>query len=296
MDRAARMLLAAAVTAVALTGCAASAAPAPASTAPPDGVTVAVYQTRTDVGQHKLELSITNGTDGRLTITRAEFRSEQFAEPAVWPKDSTFIIAGATVDLPVELGAADCDAVDPVPIVEFDYELESGAAGTAVTEADDRIDRLPSLMAEDCIQQSVEAVAVVTATTAPRVVERAGVLVAEVDLSVAPTGSAGLLTIASWRSTTLVTPADPVSAAALPEAGIDLAVSGTDAPFTVTLTLIPNRCDPHAVAEDKRGTIFPLRILLADGTEGTLFVPAADAVRGALYDFVPQACAAAPTA
>lgn len=295
MDRCVRMPLVAAIAAVALVGCAPVDPPTPASTAPPDGVTVAVYQTRTDVGQHKLELSITNGTDERLTVTRAEFRSEQFAEPAVWPKESTFVVAGATVDLPVELGAPDCDAVDPVPVVEFDYELASGVAGTAVTEADDRIDRLPTLMAEDCIQQSVEEVAVITATTAPRIVERAGALVAEVDLSIAPTGSDGSVTIASWRSTTLVTPADPTSSAALPEAELDLTVSGDDAPSVVTLTLIPNRCDPHAVAEDKRGTIFPLRIVLADGTEGTLFVASADAVRGALYDYVPQACAAAPT-
>lgn len=294
MDRAVRMLLAAAVAAVALAGCASPVAPAPASAAPPEGVTVAVYQTRTDVGQHKLELSITNGTDGRLTITGAEFRSEQFLEPAVWPKESTFIVAGATVDLPVELGAVDCDAVDPVPVVEFDYELESGVTGTAVTEADDRIDRLPALMAEDCIQQSVEEIAVITATTAPRLVERVGALVAEVDLTVAPTGSADSLTIASWRSTTLVTPADPVSAAALPDARLDLTVAGGDAPSSVTLTLIPNRCDPHAVAEDKRGTIFPLSVVLADGTGGTLFVPAADAVRGALYDYVPRACAVTP--
>ncbi len=288
------MLLVAAIAAVALAGCASSSAPPPGSTAPPAGVTVAVYQTRTDVGQHRLELSITNGTDGRLTITRAEFRSEQFVEPAAWPKDSTFVAAGATVDLPVELGAPDCDAVNPVPVVEFDYALESGVTGTAVTEADDRIDRLPSLMAEDCIQQSVEEVAVVTASTAPRIVSRAGALVAEVDLTVSPSGSAGSLTIVSWRSTTLVTPVDPASAATLPEAELDLVVAGTGTPSTVTLTLMPNRCDPHAVAEDKRGTIFPLSIVLADGTEGTLFVPAADAVRGALYDYVPLACAAVP--
>ena len=60
-------------------------------------------------------------------------------------------------------------------------------------------------------------------------------------------------------------------------------------PSVVVLQLTPGRCDPHAIAEDKRGTIMPIDVVV-DGTAGRIYVPAADAVRGALYTFVTESC------
>jgi len=71
---------------------------------------------------------------------------------------------------------------------------------------------------------------------------------------------------------------------------VALTVDGRSQTSAVTLTLVPARCDPHAVAEDKRGTVFPLRVSV-DGTSGTVYVAADAEVKAALYDFVRAACA-----
>ena len=56
------------------------------------------------------------------------------------------------------------------------------------------------------------------------------------------------------------------------------------------LPVVPSRCDPHAVAEDKRGTFFGVRARV-DGVEQPVFyVPASDALRGAVYDLVAESC------
>ena len=257
---------------------------------PPEGVSVAVYQTRTDVGPRRLQLSIQNGTGSTFLITGARFASDQFIETAVWRKESTTIPAGATVDLPVLLPAPKCTSESSQPIVEFDYVLEDGTVGTARTVADDRLDRLPALRAEDCLAQAVSDVVGLTITSLPRAASIDGVPVIELDLAAEPTGVEGSVELGTLSSTTLLMVADPNSGMPTNEQPIGVTIRGTDEPSVVTLTLVTGRCDPHAIQEDKRGTIMPIDVRVGD-LAGRIFVPAADAVRGALYQFVTDACA-----
>jgi hypothetical protein len=61
-------------------------------------------------------------------------------------------------------------------------------------------------------------------------------------------------------------------------------------PGTVlALRVRPARCDPHAVAEDKVGTLLPLTVAVGS-REGVLKVAADGQLRAQLYDFVTQAC------
>ncbi|MBX3099206.1 MAG: hypothetical protein KF761_06455 [Salinibacterium sp.] len=271
--------------AVALAGCAAPAG----STAPPEGVSVAVYQTRTDVGPRRLELSIQNGSTEPLHVTGARLFSAQFTETAVWMKASTTIPAGATIDLPVLLPAPDCTAADPQPIVEFDYTREDGSTGTARTVADDRLDRLPALRAEDCLAKAVSDIVDLSITAPPRAGLINGVPVIEVELAAVPTGATGSVELSTLSSTTLFMAPDPLTGMATNEQPIGVTIAGTDDPSVVTLFLVPGRCDPHAIQEDKRGTIMPIDVKVGD-LEGRIYVPSADAVRGALYQFVTNAC------
>ncbi len=55
------------------------------------------------------------------------------------------------------------------------------------------------------------------------------------------------------------------------------------------LGIRPSRCDPHAVAEDKVGTLLPLRVRVA-GREGVLKIDSGSQLRGRIYDFVTKAC------
>ena len=256
----------------------------------PEGVSVSVYQTRTDVGPRRLELSIENGTSGPLLITGARLDSDQFVEIAVWQKESTTIPAGATVDLPVLLPAPACSAESALPVVEFDYVLEDGTVGTARTVADDRLDRLPALEAEDCLAKAVSDIVALTITAPPRSGSIGGVAVIELELAAEPTGAAGSVELGTLSSTTLFMVPDPTTGMPTNDQPIGVTIRGTDEPSIITLTIVPGRCDPHAIQEDKRGTIMPIDVRVGD-LVGRLFVPAADAVRGALYQFVTDACA-----
>ena len=70
--------------------------------------------------------------------------------------------------------------------------------------------------------------------------------------------------------------------------GISIEQGGPPAEWR--LWIRPARCDPHAVAEDKVGTLLPLNVQ-ADGREGQLKIAAGAVLRGQLYDFVTRACA-----
>ncbi|MFD8237495.1 hypothetical protein ACFV20_37220, partial [Streptomyces sp. NPDC059696] len=57
----------------------------------------------------------------------------------------------------------------------------------------------------------------------------------------------------------------------------------------VPLRIRPARCDPHAVAEDKVGTLLPLKVTVGK-RNGLLKVAAPTELKGRIYDFVTAAC------
>ncbi|MGV8896696.1 MAG: hypothetical protein ACOH10_03025 [Rhodoglobus sp.] len=269
---------------LALSGCSAD-----ASQDAPAGLSLSVYQNRTDVEARKLEVSFLNETGSVLTVSRLELRAGQFAGAAIWPKDSTTIPDGVTMSLPVPLPEPACDSTPTDAVVEFDYTLADGRAGTAIATPVDELERLPGIREDDCIAVSVASVVSVRLDSAPRLSSVAGRAVIELDLALTPTGASGSVHLTSAASTTLLAPVDPEGADAS-ELPIDRTIVGNDAPSTVTLRYAPNRCDPHAIAEDKRGTIIPIAATTSDGFEGRLYISAPDEVRNALYDFVRTAC------
>ena len=266
-----------------LSGCAATASDAP------DGLSLSVYQNRTDVEARKLEVSFLNETGSAMTVTRLELRAGQFVGSAIWPKDSTTIPSGVTISLPVPLPEPDCATSPTDAVVEFDYRLADGRSGTVVATPVDTLERLPGIRQDDCIAVSVASVVSVRLDSAPRVSTIGGRTVAEIDLTLTPTGAAGSVMFKTAASTTLFAPVGP-DGASVAEFSIDREVFSTDAPSVATLIYAPNRCDPHAIAEDKRGTILPIAVSTSDGFDGRLYVSAPDDVRDALYDFVRTAC------
>ena len=282
-----RLSIAFVLFAVVLAGCAADSA---SEVELPEGVAVSVYQTRSDFSARKLEVSITNDTAEVLTIEGVLLDGEQFAEPAAWPKDSTTINPGVTADLPVQLGDADCTAKTLTTTVAIDFRLGDADAATAVTEPTDSLDRLGALFADDCFIEKVTPTATITAATAPREVTLGSRRAALVDLAITPTGAGEPFTIDAVGNTTLLTMVDPESGAQGALVEIDREVDAATSASTLTLAIVPSRCDPHAIAEDKRGTIFPLEVTLASGEKGRVYVPATTEVKSAIYDFVTAAC------
>jgi hypothetical protein len=275
-----------------------------------EAFTVSVHQSRSNVAARQLSLALTNTSEARIEITAARFRSNQFLSDAVWQKGSTTIRPGVTADLPVTLPAADCSATNPEAVVEVTYrpvaDPASEVAGEGSGEGDSRtvfltpkdpLGQLDPLFAADCLRDTAARVASIAATTAPRIVSGGERLIAELDLTITPTDDRGSLAVRAVTGTTLFTQLEPATGAPADRREVDVAVRADAPPSVLTLHLAPSRCDPHAIAEDKLGTVFPLEVEVAGGTgesgglrTGIVSVAAADEVRALLYAFVDEAC------
>jgi hypothetical protein len=253
----------------------------------PDDVTVSVFQTRFDYGIRQLELKVSNGTDDPLTITRAALESNRFAKDAVWDRPQV-IPPGAARDLKVLLTEPVCDDSAPQDVVALDFTLASGESGSARVIPTDETSRLAAISAEDCLSVSVAQHA---AIEPPSVVEWMPSAHAPATLSftVEPTSETGSLTIHFVKGTVLLSLVDPAGAPTYQE-DLDLEFDASTGASVIPLRIIPNRCDPHAIAEDKRGTFFAFEVSTTDDTEGRLFIAVSDEVRASLYDFYADYC------
>jgi len=247
---------------------------------------VSIKQYRLDYAPRALEVSVTNGTDDPLVVTRASFDSPLFDGTTSWTRHST-IPAGSTRDLRVLLGSPVCDVPEPVrsPVAVVEFETADGAVGTGSAEPADRFDTVAKVIAEDCIAEHTGEVATITAGDSLRLEQRAGELVALLDLTAAPTGAQGVVSVATVARTTLLGPADHSTGW-----NLGWAASAASGPLTTTLEIVPSNCNPHIVAEDKRGTFFPLAVTLGPDEAGTVFVGVSDEVRGEIYAYVGQYC------
>lgn len=254
----------------------------------PEGVTVSVYQSRSDYSAGLIDLRITNGSDAALTLTAATLASTQYRDVAHWDRGTT-LASGATVDLRLDLPEPSCPTpADARPRVTIAFATAGDAASTASLVADDPIGTLEKLSKEECISF---AVGVHAAITAPDHVdwEPGAHAPARLELHVAPTQAEGSATVVAVQQTNLFGLAGR-GAAVLSERPVGLQVSAASRASSIRLDLVPNRCDPHAVAEDKRGTFFPLEVATSEGDTGTMYIEAPDAVRESLYEFVADWC------
>jgi len=240
------VLAAATATLAALAGCA-----APPPPAAPD-VSVVVYQPRTDVTGGRLAIQVHNGAATPLEVVAARLSSPDFAHDAVWPGDGVTIPAGARIDLRAPIPEFACEA-HPDAVATIEVRTEQGIRQVELG-ADDPFDLLPRLHSAWCVAAEIAEIAVVT----PReVVVPEGRGAAVLVLDVAPTGAPGVVHLEAVSGTTLLQPA--IDGRATDRLVLEIAL-GADGPAQVRIPFVPNRCDAHALAEDKVGTIIPFTV------------------------------------
>jgi hypothetical protein len=275
-----RLALAALAAGVLASGLLAGCAPA-APTLSPD-VTIMVYQPRTDIVHHRLAIQVQNGTDVPLQVVGARLSSDDFVADAVWGNDSATVPAGRALDLRAPLPEVRCDAATtPVATIEF---VAGDTTGVAVLPVDDPFELLPRLHREACLAEQIAEVAILT----PReVILPDGVAPAILVIDVDPTGAPGVVTVDAVGGTTLLQPTRDGKAADQVPVGVAI---DADGPGELRIAFVPNRCDPHALMEDKIGTIIPLYITTATATFERWMLPVTDAQRGDFYAFFAAYC------
>jgi hypothetical protein len=264
---------------IALSGC------TPMNSAP-EGVTVSVYQPRPDVAAGRIAIQVHNGGSTPLTVTGARLESSFFVGSLAWASEREPVVApGSRLDLRVPLVDSECaETVEAVHTVVLDYRL-GDVAGTVELVPDDPFDLLPRLRDAACL--GVRVGEIVELTASELISSGAPGAPGELVIAVTPTGAAGSVTVHAAFSTTLLAPAlDGTGVGELP-LGVELGAGG---PAEFRVPVVPNRCDPHALAEDKVGTRLPLEVATSTGAHGQLILAASDGLRAQMYAFYATYC------
>jgi hypothetical protein len=262
----------------------AACAPGSESAGLPQGISVELRQSRADVAARQAMVSVHNGTDRPLEVGDVSVADARFSAPAERVVDRTSTVApGATVDIRVQLAEVVCGVADEAgATVSLAYRRD-GHEGTAVVPIADTVPFVADLHARECLRaDALRSAAVELGGFAPSAADAPATL----DLVVTPQPGEGDLRITGIRETNLLTFAEV-------DAGLhrlDIDQTGTDrTATTVGLPLLPLRCDPHAVQEDKRGTVFRVFVRVG-GRDGSFDVAASPELRGEILGWIADWC------
>lgn len=258
------------------------------SVEPPEGIEVSIYQPRSDISMNRIAIQFENNGTEPLTITAASLASNFFAQELAWRPGQlpTKVPPGLAIDLRVDIPAVDsCEDGESGGEVLFSWTAGE-VSGTSVVIPDDTFGILDSLHSNFCFIEAINKVGKIAAVSLTPPAQ--GPAPATLMISIVPTGQKGTVTIDSIGSTTLLNPADSNG---IGYGQLDLGVAiSANGPNTITIPIVPNRCDEHAIAEDKIGTRMPLFVTLSDGTQGRYVLPASDQLRAEMYSFYTSFC------
>jgi hypothetical protein len=270
--------------ALALTGCtgtsddepgqdAGSAAPA---TAP---LTGELRQFRGNAAQRLVQITLR--PTAPLTVASGSLSAEGFRDGPLRSFDVT-LPAGAVIDLPVEYGAADCRAA-PGPARAVLSVLQEGAAQEVELPLDDR-GLVARLHEAECAEQALgEQVRFTVVPGEPRV------------------SSEGRPALPATLRLTRTAPGDRVVVSELgahivfsvrPERARTplLVLEADEQTAEAELELVPTRCEPHALAENKRMGLLGIYAGLGDAEPRLTTVVPDDATRARLTTFAVEGC------
>ena len=265
--------------AIVLAGCAAPATPAGV----PEGITTELRQGRFDVEARQLVVHVENGSASPVDIDGLVVTAPVFAAPL--EHDQPFdLSAGEGIDIRIDLPDPQCGSGEGEPLVELRGRTPDEPF-TGEVAPTDPFDTLERIGATDCLAASVDAVAAITLpehlrTTGSGAAQRAWI---DVLVTPEPSGDASFV-IDVVHGTTLLNAEDG------PEWPLALDVATGGEPITITLAVRPARCDAHAIADDKRGTILPFEITTNDGLTGRIDRSSGDSLQAELYDYVTERC------
>ena len=257
--------------------------PVPSGTLPA-GVEVELFQLRSDVAERGAQVRVINDSDTDLVVTSLTFADDWFADEAVRDRVST-VPAGRTVDLRFALPESACEDEPDAASRTSQVTLELEGGGAATVDVADPLGFTTLIHEKECLRHDLAGVATLEWT---EFTPSAAPLPAELELSITPAGDAETAELVEIQTTNLVQFADEPTPFALA-----LPVTGTDADSAVSVPLVPLRCDPHAVMEDKRGTVFNV-LVEVDGASGVVEVAAPEAMRGAILRWVADWCGFGP--
>ncbi|GAB3603523.1 hypothetical protein [Microbacterium aureliae] len=289
MRRVAPAVAALVLAAAPLAGCDGAASPAASDDAPlGERVQVTLVQLRGDVAARQAQVQVVNVSETPVTVGDVAVVDQRFDREAVRviAGGSSEVAPGGRVDVRVHLPQVDCTAPhDGEPRVRLALAV-GGRSEVVTVPAGDPLGFVAPLHEREC--------------RAMRVFEAAELSFAGFDaaapgdaaalrLRIAPVAAAPgapAVTIEDVQPTNLLEFAGEAPGAAHP---IGVRATPGAASVEIVLPIVPSRCDPHAVQEDKRGTIFDVRVVV-DGDPGEIELFVGETLRGRILSWVADWC------
>jgi len=253
----------------------------------PADVKVSVFQLRSDYAIRGAQIEITNRGSHALTITSATFESAWFTKKVSSTSTPNEVPAKSTTDFRIALSAGRCDASKASPVVHVSYRRPDGSTGAATVTPRIPFGSLSIVHGQDCARQDFEKVATISVAPALRFdppVADNGKRVALLDLTFTPTGAPGSVFLRTTEDTTLLAQREGTLRS------FDLTLTAASPPTTITLDFVPAGCLQHRVAEDKIGTLIPLRVDAGQYRNALFSLATPTAVKNALLDWVGEYC------
>jgi hypothetical protein len=263
------------------------AGPEPSTSDPSAEIAVDINQSRDQYGKQAILIQLTNTSSSTLLVSSVDVQSGLFQQDITWrPLNGALELPpNQPKSLPASLPEPRCgnEAVGPAATT-IHFASNTNEQRQISTEGDDPFSVLRRNADELCLAK--DAAGVATIVLDPELYVAPDGRTAVVRLFITPTNAAThneTLVIESVSGTTLLAeqPSDPWPR--------DITITAAADARVLSLRIRPARCDPHAVAEDKVGTLIPLNVAIG-GRQGALKVPAPAELRGSIYDFVTAAC------
>ncbi|MGH3457396.1 hypothetical protein [Aeromicrobium sp.] len=245
----------------------------------PRGVTFMVEQTRQDLQGRKFQLQVVNDSRQEITVERAEFASGRLDEPATYDGPST-IAAGTTVNLTMTMPPARCgDGIDAR--VRLTYAVGDSETVTSVERPKDRYGSVERFMKRDCAERAVGDIDIDDRLA---VRGKGDESTLGIGVTFTPPESGPQVRLVSVGGSTLLAPAGPRATE------IERTIEPGGEPVRADVTFIPNRCDVHAVAEDRTGGILPLRVESKAFGTSPVYLRFTEPQKAQIFDYLAERC------
>ena len=265
---------------ISLLGACGEADPVPA----PKGVRFQLEQTRQDLQGRTFSVQVVNGSRQDLGVEHLELESGRLPKPATYDGPTT-VFAGTAVNLSMTMPQARCgDGIDAT--VRITYTVGDGDVVTSTERPSDHFGSVERFMKRDCAEQAIGRIDI-----DDRLVVRGrgddatlGIGVTFTPPSSGSPSSASTVHLVAVGGSTLLAPADADATT------IDRDLEPGGEPVHADLTFIPNRCDVHAVAEDRTGGILPLRVESKEFGTSPVYLRFTEPQKAQIFDYLAERC------
>ena len=244
----------------------------------PEGLEVHIDQSRVLRKTRMVFLRVHNGTQRDLAITSFRLTSPRF-DPVEWTGVEE-VGARYEADLEFEMPRGRCGkGIDAQ--VTIDYSIGDQRLRSTV-RPDDTYGAATLFLDRDCAERTLADAAELTMGDVS-VTGAGSKAVLHLPITITPTGKHADVVLRGFDSTVLFTQA----------AGSDDAVNlpMTGGPVDLVMKLIPARCDPHVLGEDKVGTLIPVQVAAPQLPENSSFYLQVGAERrSAMFAFFKLRC------